>query len=213
MRNKGRAVAISLSMTVCVVAVMLAVGGTAYGTSGIYSTFNTTYSTGSTALDTCNTCHEPPGQSANNLNSYGAAVRANLGGGTAGALAAVELLDSDGDTFTNIVEINALTFPGDDTSFPAAVDNTAPTVDSTVPADNAVNVAINVWVMATFSEALDNATVDNNSFLLTDALDNVVAGTVDVTDNTVIFKPDVFLDNTSTYTATLTTCRRIETSL
>ncbi|UCD48019.1 MAG: Ig-like domain-containing protein, partial [Deltaproteobacteria bacterium] len=204
MRNKGRAVAISLSMTVCVVAVMLAVGGTAYSNTDILGSFNTEYTTAGTALDDCTTCHT----SGSSFNLYGSAIDTAGGRGTDAGLAAIQAVegdDSDGDTFTNIVEINALTFPGDDTSFPAAVDNTAPTVDSTVPADNAVNVAINVWVMATFSEALDNATVDNNSFLLTDALDNVVAGTVDVTDNTVTFKPDVFLDNTSTYTATLTT--------
>ncbi|MRR52453.1 MAG: hypothetical protein EG825_16365, partial [Rhodocyclaceae bacterium] len=44
---------------------------------------------------------------------------------------AIENLDSDGDGFTNIVEINARTFPGDPTSHPAA-DTTPPVVTAFV---------------------------------------------------------------------------------
>jgi len=206
MRNLGKTVAISMSMTVCVLAVMLAVGGMAYGNGTVQSTFNTEYATGGTALDSCTTCHTTGPA----FNPYGQAITDAGGEGADGGLAAIQAVegdDSDGDTFSNIDEIVSLTFPGDNTSFPAAVDNTAPTVDSTVPADNAVNVAINVAVMATFSEAIDDTTVDNTTFVLTDNVANVVAGTVTVSaDNTMAtFTPSAFLDNTATYTATLTT--------
>lgn len=206
MRNSRKAIAISLSLAVCVLAAFLTVGGTAYGNGTLQSTFNTEYSTGGTALDTCSTCHT----SGSSFNPYGQAINDAGGEGADAGLAAIQAVegdDSDGDGFSNFDEIDNLTFPGDNTSFPAAVDNTAPAVTSTVPADNAVNVAIDVWIMATFDEAIDPATVDNTSFILTDALDNVVDGTVTVSaDNTTAtFTPSAFLDNTAVYTATLTT--------
>lgn len=84
------------------------------------SEFNTLYGTSGTVLNTCILCHTTASGPA--LNPYGTDV---AGAHTAGtpvtpALTAIEPLDSDGDTFTNIVEINARTFPGDPTSFPAS---------------------------------------------------------------------------------------------
>ena len=63
-----------------------------------------------TPLDSCNLCHTsiPP------RNSYGNDFASHNRSFTA-----IENLDSDGDGFTNIVEINALTFPGDPNSHPA----------------------------------------------------------------------------------------------
>jgi MYXO-CTERM domain-containing protein len=205
MRNKGRAFAISLSMTVCVVAVMLAFGGTAHSNTDILGSFNTEYTTAGTALDDCTTCHT----SGSSFNLYGSAIDTAGGRGTDAGLAAIQAVegdDSDGDTFTNIVEINALTFPGDDTSFPAAEDNTAPTVDSTVPVDNAVDVTVNTLVTAVFDEGIDPATVDGDSFFVSDGVDNVV-GTVSVSpDNTTVtFTSSAFLADNTVYTATLTT--------
>jgi MYXO-CTERM domain-containing protein len=86
------------------------------------------------------------------------------------------------------------------------VDNTAPTVDSTVPADNAVDVTVNTLVTATFSEAIDNTTVDGDSFFVSDGVDNVV-GTVSISaDNTTVtFTSSAFLADNTVYTATLTT--------
>ncbi len=63
----------------------------------------------------CVTCHAkmPPGK---DLNPYG---KDFLGKGrNAAALKAIESLDSDKDGFTNIVEINAGTLPGDPASKP-----------------------------------------------------------------------------------------------
>ena len=124
MRNLKKAFAIPVSLAACVIAVLLTVGGTAHSNTDILGTFNTVYGTGGTALDACVTCH-PSGSS---FNPYGAAIDTAGGRGTDAGLAATEAVegdDSDGDGFTNLAEISALTFPGDDTSFPSAADNVA----------------------------------------------------------------------------------------
>ncbi|MDO8727172.1 MAG: Ig-like domain-containing protein [Candidatus Methanoperedens sp.] len=70
-------------------------------------------------LNSCSTCHT----SVPTRNPYGAAWR------TAGySFTAIEGADSDGDGYTNIVEINALTFPGDANDFP--ISNNAPVADN-----------------------------------------------------------------------------------
>ena len=66
------------------------------------------------SLQTCDLCHT---SSVPNLNPFGAAYKAN--GRNPAAFALIENLDSDGDGFTNIQEINALTFPGNPASFPS----------------------------------------------------------------------------------------------
>jgi hypothetical protein len=66
-------------------------------------------------IDSCSLCHTG---SIPALNSYGAAYMSN--GRSPAALAAIESLDSDGDGFSNLVEITALTFPGDAADHPVA---------------------------------------------------------------------------------------------
>ncbi len=66
-------------------------------------------------IDTCTLCHTA---SIPSLNPYGAAYKA--AGRSPAAFAAVENLDSDGDGFTNLQEIMALTFPGDPNDHPAS---------------------------------------------------------------------------------------------
>jgi hypothetical protein len=104
-----------------------------------------------TKLDNCNLCHrggtarngstygscqwchysygyeEPHGEIADTLNPYGLAYL-GAGGGGAGtaALTSIESVDSDGDTFSNIDEINANSYPGDANDDPTKV--TAPFV-------------------------------------------------------------------------------------
>ncbi len=80
---------------------------------GYLTAFNTKYGTGGTKLDSCATCHNDD----DSRNSYGAAVEGQAGA-TDARLAAVESLDSDGDGFSNIDEIDARTWPGDATDFP-----------------------------------------------------------------------------------------------
>jgi hypothetical protein len=80
-----------------------------------------TYTSGgkTTTLGSCQWCHYITNYGANStpenllktLNAYGLAYKEN--GRNAAALQAISGLDSDGDGFTNLVEINALTYPGD----------------------------------------------------------------------------------------------------
>lgn len=76
--------------------------------------FNSLYGTTGTRLDQCTTCHAPD-QPYSVFNPYGDDVRNSLNqlGNITDALRAVENMDSDGDGDNNIVEIRALTFPGD----------------------------------------------------------------------------------------------------
>ncbi len=97
-----------------------------------------------------------------------------------------------------MVATNSFTVTG------GGADNTAPTVLSTVPADNATNVAAGVVVTATFSEPVDPATLDNTSFFVSDGVDNVV-GTRSVVDNTIRFTPTAPLSDNTVYMATVTT--------
>lgn len=86
--------------------------------------FTTKYNTTNTKLDTCSTCHVSPFGGAP-WNPYGLDVRSQLGAGATidQALTNTEQMDSDNDTFGNIVEIDARTFPGNasDHPVPAAV--------------------------------------------------------------------------------------------
>jgi hypothetical protein len=73
-------------------------------------------------IDSCSLCHT----SAPNLNTYGSAYKAK-GRGSATSLTSIEGVDSDGDGFTNLQEITALTFPGDKLDFPVAASPTPTT--------------------------------------------------------------------------------------
>ncbi len=66
-----------------------------------------------TRLDACSLCHT----TAPALNAYGSAYKSH--GRNTVALTAIESLDSDGDGWTNLQEINALTFPGNANDHPA----------------------------------------------------------------------------------------------
>lgn len=63
-----------------------------------------------TRLDSCGLCHNLPQYG---FNPYGRDYRR-----AQEDFAAIEELDSDGDGFTNIAEIEALTFPGDSQDVP-----------------------------------------------------------------------------------------------
>ena len=89
------------------------------------------------------------------------------------------------------------------------VDTTAPTVLSTVPANQSTDVGINGAFSARFSEAMDHATIVAANFTVFDdaATPVAVAGTVsyDLPNMTARFAPTVILQNGTQYTATLTT--------
>jgi hypothetical protein len=140
-------------------ALILGVIGFAYALSGYLSQFKTTYpAAASTIGANCTLCHIPPGTSVNNLNSYATDL---LNSGI--NFTAIEPLDSDGDGFTNIQEINAGTYPGDATSHPVA------TTDATPPTVNAFIIpatSTSLVVAITSFTATDNAAVAG--YLLTE---------------------------------------------
>ena len=92
----------------------------------------------------------------------------------------------------------------------AALDTTPPTVSSTVPANTAAGVAINQSVNATFSEAMDPATISTANFLLAGPGATPVTGTVayDVVSRIATFTPAVNLAANTVYGATITTGAR-----
>jgi hypothetical protein len=94
----------------------LAIGASAMAYSSFVTTFKTTYPAASnSALAHCVLCHIDPA-GGGPLNSYGDAFLA----AGASSFTAIESQDSDGDGYTNLAEIQALTFPGDAASHPAA---------------------------------------------------------------------------------------------
>jgi len=80
----------------------------------------------------------------------------------------------------------------------------APTVISTIPADNAIDVALNQAVSATFSEPMDPLTITAASFTLFNGA-NQVTGSILYTGSTATFTPDADLLSSTVYTATITT--------
>lgn len=81
------------------------------------------------------------------------------------------------------------------------------TVTSTGPAADAVGVAPNTLVTATFSEAINAATLDAFSFTVAAVGEMAIDGaiTVDTESNTGIFKPSANLTSGILYKATITT--------
>jgi len=86
----------------------------------------------------------------------------------------------------------------------AASDTTPPTVTAVSPGDKATNVSILSTVTATFSEAIDNSTINTSTFILEDD-SNPVGGTVTYAGTTATFTPSSNLAYDTTYTATITT--------
>lgn len=93
------------------VAVMCALPRTSSAVPSYLTSFNSRYGTASTRLNSCQVCHT----SVPSRNSYGAAF-----GNANHNFATIENLDSDGDGYSNIVEINARFFPGDAADHPTA---------------------------------------------------------------------------------------------
>lgn len=87
--------------------------------------FNEKYDTRGTRLNSCTTCHSSSTPSKENLNPYGVDFH------EAHDFGAIEQFDSDGDGFTNIDEIKALTFPGDPADSPSTATTTTSTSTTT----------------------------------------------------------------------------------
>lgn len=83
-------------------------------------------------------------------------------------------------------------------------DITAPVVNSTSPANEAVGVARNKVVAITFSELMDASTITASSLTLKQG-STVISGTVAYSANTATFTSTTILEAGLTYTATITT--------
>ena len=129
----------SISITSIILALVVGISSMASGSDGYLSQFNTRYGTTGTKLDSCTLCHSTIPA----LNSYGTAFK-NKGHN----FATIEPLDSDGDGFSNIVEINARTFPGNPASKPTTpTDTTPPTASFSIGsflAPRKVNITLSV---------------------------------------------------------------------
>ena len=80
---------------------------------------------------------------------------------------------------------------------------TVPSVVSTIPANGATNVAINTPISATFSMAMNPATLTSSTFTVTGP-GGAVAGAVSYSGLTATFAPAAALAYATTYTATIT---------
>lgn len=82
--------------------------------------------------------------------------------------------------------------------------DTAPTITSTNPVDNAIEVPLNKMISATFSVPMNSATFTASSFTVKQA-NTTVAGVISYTNNTVTFVPALPLIENKVYTCTITT--------
>lgn len=89
-------------------------------------------------------------------------------------------------------------------NFTTSNDATPPTVISTDPLNNAINIAIDKKVTATFSEAMNPSTINTTTFMLKQGA-TAVLGTVTYAGTTATFSPSANLAPGTTYTATVTT--------
>ncbi len=80
----------------------------------------------------------------------------------------------------------------------------APTVTSTVPANGATNVPISQALSATFSQAMNPATISASTFTLSVTGGAAVVGAVTYTGGVATFTPAADLANNTQYTATIT---------
>lgn len=124
---------------------VIAISNSASAKDSILTSFTSNYpATAGSALDSCSTCHT----SVPALNAYGSALQA------AGlSFGAIEGLDSDGDGFTNLQEIRALTNPGVASSRP-----TTPTSTSTTSSTTSTTSAATSSTSSTTSTTVATAT-------------------------------------------------------
>ncbi|MBC7963829.1 MAG: DUF3494 domain-containing protein [Steroidobacteraceae bacterium] len=85
-----------------------------------------------------------------------------------------------------------------------AADTTRPTVTATVPANAATGVPIGNKLSATFSEAMNPATITTTTFTLKQGT-TTIPGAVTYSGVTAVFTPGMFLLSSTIYTATITT--------
>jgi hypothetical protein len=114
-------------------------------------------------------------------------------------------------TATTIYTATITTVAEDVSGNPVLVDytwtfttDTTPTITSTNPVDNAIEVPLNKTISATFSAPMNSATFTASSFTVKQA-NTTVAGVISYTNNTVTFVPALPLIENKVYTCTITT--------
>ncbi len=144
---------------------------------GYLDSFNTTYpSAVGTRIDNCLLCHNS--LSGGSRNGYGTDF-----GNNSHNFTAIEPLDSDGDGFTNIVEINNLTFPGNASDFPPTVVPPTPAATFNISGfkiNNATGSGIQGWNITVTNATLQKSmlTGADGSYKFTD----LVNGTYNVSE-------------------------------
>lgn len=108
---------------------------------------------GNISIANCSVCH--PGYNTGQINQYGRDYKNN--GRSTAALTLIESHDSDQDTFTNIAEINAETYPGDANSVPDVPANVSPVAYAGTDQD--VNAGATVTLDGTGSSDSDGTIV------------------------------------------------------
>ena len=151
-------------------AAVLLISGYVFGISSYTSSFNTRYGAaagtalGANSSAKCVLCH--PNGNTSSYTAYANDFRNNSHN-----YATIEPMDSDGDGFSNLAEITALTNPSDANSHPApGVDTTLPVVSTfTVPA-----TATSLTVSITALTATDNVAV--TGYLVNESATKPAAG-------------------------------------
>lgn len=85
-----------------------------------------------------------------------------------------------------------------------ATNDSAPTVTATAPMDGAMDVTLNSNVTATFSEAMDAASITDAAFVLRQG-DSVIPASVSYAGTVATLNPEASLAANSTFTATVNT--------
>lgn len=87
-------------------------------------------------------------------------------------------------------------------------DTTRPSIISTDPSNGTTNVAVTKTISATFSEPMNNSTINNSTFSMTGPGTTPVSGSVTYAGNIAYFDPTINLTTNTTYTVTITTGAR-----
>ncbi|MDD5580533.1 MAG: DUF4082 domain-containing protein [Methylobacter sp.] len=110
-------------------------------------------------------------------------------------------------TTTTIKGVNYATFPGDAGNYAGvySADTTAPTLTSKSPALGATGVSVGAAITATFSEAINPATINATTFELRDSSNTLISATVSYNPGTqtATLTPTNSLAASATYTATV----------
>ena len=88
---------------------------------------------------------------------------------------------------------------------PIVTDTTPPTVTLIAPLDYAIDVQQDTLIKVSFNELINGSTLNNSSFVVKDAMDNIVPGLITESNTTYTFTPDSTLKFDTSYNVTITT--------